>query len=167
MSLSLRSLSIILAGALTPAFSQTGPLTVSPSPLLLCGQPNQAVSGAPLFVSTSTASLTFIATALSSEGDWLQVEPSFATVTAGQPFQLLVGINAGGQTGGPLYNSIIPFSNGDYTGQIILSSVDGAKLATIPVLLRVSASGCDTIKSGAIYSNSGPRYLSSIVFEPM
>ncbi|MDQ2949677.1 MAG: hypothetical protein M3Y27_27695, partial [Acidobacteriota bacterium] len=156
MYLALRSLTIILAGASTPAFSQSGPLTVSPSPLLLCGRPNQVVSGAPLFVSTSTASSTFIATTVSLEGDWLQVEPSFATLTAGQPFQLLVGINAGGQTGGPLYNSIIPFSNGDYTGQIILSSVDGAKLATIPVLLRVSASGCDTIRSGAIYSNSGP-----------
>ncbi len=156
MSLSLRSLAIILAGASTPGFSQTGPLTVSPSPLLLCGQPNQAVSGAPLFVSTSTGSVTFVATTVTSDGEWLQVEPSFATVTPGQPVQLLMGINTGGQTLAPLYNSIIPFTNGEYTGQIILSGVDGAKLATIPVSLRVSAAGCGAIKSGAIYSNSGP-----------
>ncbi|MDQ2949615.1 MAG: hypothetical protein M3Y27_27385, partial [Acidobacteriota bacterium] len=64
MSLSQRSLAIILAAS-PFAFSQTGPLTVSPSPLLLCGRPNQAVSGAPLFVSTSTASSTFIATTVS------------------------------------------------------------------------------------------------------
>lgn len=84
------------------------------------------------------------------------MEPSFSTVTAGQPSQLLVGINPGGQTGAPLYNSIIPFSNGEYTGQIILSGVNGAKLATIPVSLRVSAAGCGDTKSESIYVNSGP-----------
>ena len=141
---------------LLAAVVQAQTLTVSPSPLILCGQPNQAVSGVPLFISTSAASLTFIATGVTSEGDWLQLEPSFATVTAGQPFQLLVDINTGGQSGTPLYNSIIPFGNGEYTGQIILSGVDGAKLATIPVLLRVTAAGCGTTNSGAIYSSSGP-----------
>ena len=149
------AIGLMLAGVAQTALAQ-GSVTVSPSPLILCGQPNQAVSGAPLFISTSAAALTVISTGVTSEGDWLQLEPSFATVTAGQPFQLLVGINTGGQSGAPLYNSIIPFGNGEYTGQIILSGVNGAKLATVPVLLRISAAGCGASNSGAIYSSSGP-----------
>ncbi|MDQ6759571.1 MAG: hypothetical protein M3Z32_06855 [Acidobacteriota bacterium] len=152
----LRFIPLILAAIAAAAFAQNSTLTVSPSPLILCGQPNQAVSGAPLFVSTPSGSLTFVATAVTSEGEWLQVEPNFSTVTAGQPSQLLVGINPGGQTRASLYNSIIPFSNGEYTGQIILSDVNGAKLATVPVSLRVSAAGCGDTKSGSIYVNSGP-----------
>lgn len=103
------------------------------------------VSTVPVSISNTSGSVTFLATSVTSEGNWLTVDPSFATATTIPSHQLVLGIKGG----------VIPFATGVYNGQIVLGTLDGAKLTTIPVSLQVSAAGCGP-KSGLLFAGSGP-----------
>src|SRR5947209_13719925 len=107
----------IVAGCGAALSAQSNSLTISPSQVVFCGQPGQAVSGIPVSISTSSVPVTFVATSVTSDGNWLNVEPSFLTVPPGPASQLLLGINGG----------LIPLAVGNYNGQVVLGSLDGAK----------------------------------------
>jgi uncharacterized protein (TIGR03437 family) len=146
MTRRLSAIIVLVAGGAHSGLSQSNPFTITPSPVILCGQPGQAISGVPVSIAIASGSVTFIATGFTSDGNWLDFFPNFATASPDRPALLLVGIN------GP----VIPLANGDYTGQIVLGSLDGAKLATIPISLQVSAAGCGSTRSGSFFANSGP-----------
>ncbi|MGI8746196.1 MAG: BACON domain-containing protein [Bryobacteraceae bacterium] len=139
-------LSIVAAGADT-VLAQSSTLTISPSTVIFCGKPGQAIAPVPVSISTSTGSVMFIASSVTSDANWLTADPTFATATTFPYPQLVLGINS----------AFIPFATGNYSGQVVLGTFDGAKLGTIPVLLQVSAAGCSsTIKTGSLFADSGP-----------
>ena len=132
--------------ATASASAQTGPLIVDPPSAIFCGQPGQAVASIPFTISTLATPVQFITTGVTSDGDWLTVNPSFATANATPSYQLVLGLKGG----------LIPFANGIYRGQVILSRFDGSRLTAIPVTLQVDPAGCGAAKTGLFYSSSGP-----------
>jgi uncharacterized protein (TIGR03437 family) len=126
--------------------AQSITLTANPSPVVFCGQPGQVVSSIPVSVSSSSGSVTYLVAGIASDGNWLTVNPSFATATTTAYPELLVGIQG----------SVIPFPAGTYTGQITLTDVNGARLGVIPVSLQVSVDGCAAGQTGLLFPNSGP-----------
>ena len=134
---------LILAASHT-AWTQT--LTITPSPVVFCGQPGQLISSTPVTIAAVAGSVTFLVTGIISDGNWLTVDPSFATATTTPSPQLVLGINGGA----------IPLPAGNYYGQVLLGSLDGARLGAIPVVLQVSMAGCGSTQNALLSVNSGP-----------
>lgn len=130
------------------AHAQSAGLTVSPSPIVFCGSPGQAVSGIPVTVFSSGPSVQFLPVGVTQGGKWLVIDPSVTVATPEQKVQMVVSIGGG----------LIPFANGSYSGEIVLTSAQGATLAVVPVLLNVSRQGCGD-GSGLLFSSSGPLWF--------
>jgi uncharacterized protein (TIGR03437 family) len=119
---------------------------IAPSSVTFCGQPGQAVSTVPISISTSSGALDSIFTVFSQDGDWLTGDPLFATLTTTPNYQFVVGLKTG----------LIPFGTGAYRGQVTITTFGGARLATVPVTLQVSAAGCSATNTGELFSSTGP-----------
>ncbi len=138
---------ILLILAATPmAWTQSNPLTITPSTVVFCGQPGQVISSTPVTISPATGPVTLVVTSIISEGNWLTVDPTVATVTTTPSRTLVLGINGGA----------IPFPVGTYYGQVLLGSFDGARLGSIPVVLQVGSAGCGSTRNALLSVNSGP-----------
>jgi uncharacterized protein (TIGR03437 family) len=137
---------ILLSGI--AALAQTGTLTIKPSPVVMCGKTGQVISAIPVNASSSSGPVTAVVAGIVSDGNWLTVDPSFASITTEAKPQFALGVA----------NGVIPFANGTYNAQVLLAAPDGTSLGTIPVLLQVTASGCTATnaRTGELFTDSGP-----------
>jgi uncharacterized protein (TIGR03437 family) len=132
------------------AFAQPNTLIANPSSLTFCGQPGEAISAIPVSIASDAAPVTYVVAGVLSDGNWLTVHPSFASATTTPTPQLVAGVTGG----------LVPFVSGNYSGEIVLTGVDGTRLGAIPATLQVSAAGCGgTTHNGLLYADAGPVNL--------